>query len=131
MVTAMLHNVVAVYLLLSSQELFLTRPPGFGQRLPAFTGRNFLTTTGSSATSHCVSPCLSFLLRRLYSVSVLLRLVCRLGSYVSTMQGFPSYCTGSLLMTTSSITNRRCSRIGHRAFLHARPASQPKQVHLR
>lgn len=48
-----------------------------------------------------------------------------------TVQAFPSYCAGTLLMTTSPITGRRCSRIGHRVFLHARPDDQPKQVHLR
>ncbi len=47
------------------------------------------------------------------------------------MPGFPSYCTGSLMMITSSITSGCYSCIGHRVFLHARPNRQPKQVHLR
>ena len=46
-------------------------------------------------------------------------------------QDFPSYCTGSLLMITSSITCCRCSCIGHHGFLHIRPNNQPNQVHLR
>ena len=45
-------------------------PPGsLGRRLPAFTGRDLLTTTGSSATSHRISRCLSFLWRRPYLTS--------------------------------------------------------------
>jgi hypothetical protein len=47
------------------------------------------------------------------------------------MPGFPSYCTGSLLMITSSITCCRCSCIGHHVFLHTRPDNRPNQVHLR
>ena len=47
------------------------------------------------------------------------------------MPGFPSYCTGSLLMITSSNTCCRCSCIGHHVFLHTRPDNRPNQVHLR
>jgi len=47
------------------------------------------------------------------------------------MPGFPSYCAGSLLMITSSITFCRCSCIGHHVILHTRPDSRPNQVHLR
>ncbi len=47
------------------------------------------------------------------------------------MPGIPSYCTGSLTMITSPTTLGGCSRIGHCAFLHARPRRQPKRVHFR
>ena len=47
------------------------------------------------------------------------------------MPGFPSYCAGSLLMITSSITCCRCPRIGHHVFLHARPDNRPNQVRFR
>ncbi len=46
------------------------------------------------------------------------------------MPGFPSYCAGSQLMITSSITCCRCSCIGHNVFLHTRPDNQPNQVYL-
>ncbi len=47
------------------------------------------------------------------------------------MSGFPSYCTGSLLMITSSITCCRCSCTGHHVFLHTRPDNRPNQVYIR
>jgi hypothetical protein len=63
-----LPNVVAV---LSSSSRYartaLLREP----RLPVFTGRNLLTTTGSSVTSHHVRPLLSFLLNEHYPLLTL------------------------------------------------------------
>ena len=94
-------------------------------RLPGFSGRNLLTTTGSSATSHHVNHFLSCLLKRAYRSHRPLRGDCRM------MPGFPSYCTGSLLMITSSSTCCRCSRIGHCVFLHTHPDNRPNQVCLR
>ena len=47
------------------------------------------------------------------------------------VSGFPSYCTGSLTMITSSITNGICSRIGLRHFLQTHPHRQPNLVRLR
>ena len=47
------------------------------------------------------------------------------------MTGFPSYCTGSLMLITSSITNGICSRIGLRHFLQTHPRRQPNLVRLR
>jgi hypothetical protein len=70
-------------------------------RLPGFSGRDFLTTTGSSATSHRVSAFLSCLLKSPTDPIPTSR-DCRM------MPGFPSYCAGSLLMITSSITCCRC-----------------------
>lgn len=47
------------------------------------------------------------------------------------MPGFPSYCTDSLSMITSSVTCCRCPCIGHCVFLHTRPGNRPNQVRLR
>jgi hypothetical protein len=47
------------------------------------------------------------------------------------MPGFPSYCTGSLLIIASSITSCCCPRIGRHDFSHAYPSSPPNQVRLR
>jgi hypothetical protein len=89
-------------------------------RLPGFKGRNFLTTTGSSATSHRFDFLLSCLLRASTAPQT-----------PRTMPGFPSYCAGSPLTITSSITSCRCPRIGRRNFSHARPGRLPNQVRLR
>lgn len=47
------------------------------------------------------------------------------------MPGFPSYCTGSLTMSTSPSTSGGCSCIGHHVFLHAHPRRQPNRVRSR
>jgi len=47
------------------------------------------------------------------------------------MPGFPSYCAGTLLTITPSITSCRCPRIGHRVVLHAYPDRPPNQVRFR
>ena len=47
------------------------------------------------------------------------------------MPGFPSYCTGSLTMSTSPSTSGGCSCIGHHVFLHAHPRRQPNLVRSR
>jgi hypothetical protein len=94
-------------------------------RLPGFSGHDLLTTTGSSATSHHVGHLLSCLLKRAYRSHRPQRVDGRM------MPEFPSYCTGSLLMITSSSTCCRCSRIGHRDFSHTHPDRRPNQVCLR
>ena len=53
--------------------------------LPGFTGRNFITTTGSSATSHRITVDLPFSLSTACSAIK-----------TETVRGFPGYCTGSL-----------------------------------
>ena len=107
--TAWLHDVVKVF---------------SSTRLPGFTGLDFLTTTGSSATSHCVARFLeSPLGTRLPTRSF--RCVRR------TVPGFPSYCAGSLLTIPSSNTLGVCLCIGLRAILHTYPHRAPNQVHFR
>ncbi|MGE4403684.1 MAG: hypothetical protein AB7F61_18690 [Desulfobulbus sp.] len=57
-------------------------------RLPAFIGRNFLTTTESSATSHHIAEALGLPLRPPLPTAD--------RRQAGTIRGFPSYCTGSL-----------------------------------
>ena len=60
---------------------------------PGFTGRNFCTTTGSSATPHT------------FGSSSRLRLACPLFLSRNAVRGFPGYCTGSLHAAPPSITS--------------------------
>lgn len=59
--------------------------------LPGFAGRNFFTTTASSATSHQLRPWLS----PWFATS---------GCFPDTVSGFPGYCTGSRLTMPPSST---------------------------
>ena len=86
--------------------------------LPAFIGRNLLTTTGSSATSHQHLPWVSSCI----DVSTIL---------VDLMSGFLGYCTDPLLEMPSSSTILVWLSIGLCAILHAYPPKLPNQVRFR
>ena len=120
--------------LLAARLLIKTCPPNTARlldvvkvfsstRLPGFTGLDFLTTTGSSATSHRVGRSLEFPLA--ISLPTLQIFQCSR----RTMPGFPSYCADSLLTIPSSSTLGVCLRIGLRAILHTYPHRAPNQVH--
>jgi hypothetical protein len=98
-------------------------------RLPGFIGRDFFTTTGSSATSHHVGRTLELPLAA--GLTRISRFAYGGANAARMMPGFPSYCAGSLFMITSSSTYCRCPCIGHRDFSHTRPDSRPNQVRLR
>ena len=98
-------------------------------RLPGFIGRDFFTTTGSSATSHHFGHALELPLTA--GLTRISRFAFGRANAARMMPGFPSYCADSLSMITSSITCCRCPCIGHRDFLHTRPDSRPNQVRLR
>ena len=85
--------------------------------LPGFIGRDFITTTGSSATSHRIALFLSFLLKTDYSQ----RRQCQASPVTS----------GSLNTAPSSITLRDCPHTGRRDIMHAYPPAPPNQVHFR
>ena len=55
----------------------------------------------------------------------------RLLFYCTNIGSGRTYCTGSLVLITSSITNGICSRIGLRHFLQTHPHRQPNLVRLR
>jgi len=97
-------------------------------RLPGFTGRDFFTTTGSSATSHHFGEFLSFLLKPPTRIS---RFAFGGANAARMVPGFPSYCAGSLLIIASSNTHDRCPRIGRCAISHAYPGRVPNQVRFR
>ena len=84
--------------------------------LLAFIGLAFITTTGSSATSHS------------HHSWVTSWMICPYTFGLDTMPGFPSYYTSSLLEIPPSITALVWLSIGLRAILDAYPPIPPKQV---